>query len=142
MFSKEVFLHVFLIFFKHSYLFDLGGVENFRYNKNPSKENPITNPNPLPYDLDGNFIIDKNINNGNFAPTSFLIPEPHYNFFSSQANSQQNYPQFLEKSISKSSNPDNFQTNSYKFIEKKKDYNGFNDIECLFINFLVFLQKK
>lgn len=114
-------------------IFFLGGMENFRYNKSPSKENPITNPNPLPYNLDGNFIIDKNINNGNFAPTSFLIPEPHYNFFSSKPNPQQDYPQFLEKSGKKTNNPDELQTDTYNFIQKNKDYNSFNDIECFLL---------
>lgn len=104
-------------------------MENIRYNKNPSREYTVKS-NPLPYDLDGNFVIDKNINKGNFAPTSYLIPEPKYNYFT-DTRSRDEYPRFQQ-----TNNYDLYSDNLYNSYESQKDYNGFNTMTCKFHFFL------
>ena len=99
------------------FLKKLGGKEDFRYNANPSISNTIT-PNPLDYYLPGNFIIDKNINKGNFAPTNFLIPEIDYNYIDKRKirNNNNNYQQFLQNNGIR-----DFQNNLPRFSQQNEN---------------------
>ena len=82
------------------------------------------------YYLSGNFIIDKNINKGNYAPTSFLIPEPKYQFIDAR-NLKGNLPHFTQKN------------DEVNYDSSKTDYSDFNDKTCKNqINFIDFKYKK
>lgn len=92
----------------------------------------------MDYQLDGNFVIDKNINKGYYQPSSFLVPEPNYHFIDGRTIQKDYYPRFLQKN--NNGNYHNSKTiqktndNSKNFERSNKGNNDFDNENSKYSN--------